>query len=168
MLQTRDILIKLMKERNCRNYIEVGVWEGETLQHILKNIPELVALGIDAYSPSHYSKDHISNMSRATDQDFNEAYKKAVERCGYDQIEVGNSVEMAETIEDNWIDCILIDAAHDYESCKADILAWIPKVRPGGMICGDDYHLPEVKLAVDEIFPEGVDVYSGQLWVKYI
>jgi predicted O-methyltransferase YrrM len=37
------------------------------------------------------------------------------------------------------IDYLYIDAAHDYDSVRVDLHAWVPKVKPGGLILGDDY-----------------------------
>ena len=51
------------------------------------------------------------------------------------------------------IDYLYIDAAHDYESVRADLRAWVPHVRPGGLILGDDYGsrlFPGVQAAWDE------------------
>jgi predicted O-methyltransferase YrrM len=51
------------------------------------------------------------------------------------------------------IDWLYVDAAHDYDSVRADLVAWVPKVRPGGMILGDDYGhrlFPGVQQAWDE------------------
>ena len=38
-------------------------------------------------------------------------------------------------------DVIHIDAAHEYEAVIADIKAWWPRVRPGGILLGDDWNL---------------------------
>lgn len=38
-------------------------------------------------------------------------------------------------------DLILIDGAHDYQRCRADILSAIPLLKEGGIICGDDLEL---------------------------
>jgi predicted O-methyltransferase YrrM len=52
----------------------------------------------------------------------------------------GDSVEQSEKIQDNSLDMVYIDAAHDYDSVMADLNAWYPKVKSGGFICGHDYH----------------------------
>lgn len=37
------------------------------------------------------------------------------------------------------IDYLYIDADHAYEAVRADLAAWVPHVKPGGLILGDDY-----------------------------
>ena len=51
------------------------------------------------------------------------------------------------------IDYLYIDADHSYEAVLADLSAWVPHVRPGGVIAGDDYDnrsFPGVKAAWDD------------------
>lgn len=51
------------------------------------------------------------------------------------------------------IDFLYIDADHSYEGVTADLEAWAPHVRRGGLIVGDDYDsaiYPGVKRAWDE------------------
>lgn len=61
------------------------------------------------------------------------------------------SVEAAALYDDNSLDFVLIDAAHDYDSVKADIAAWLPKVKIGGVLAGDDYAWgPSVAAAVND------------------
>ena len=64
-------------------------------------------------------------------------------------------------------DMIFIDASHDYESVKADVLAWLPLLTPDGLLCGDDYEItmfPEVVKAVDEATNGRVRQIAGTLW----
>lgn len=51
------------------------------------------------------------------------------------------------------IDFLWVDADHGYDAVKADLNAWVPHVKPGGLIAGDDYghpRYPGVKRAWDE------------------
>lgn len=40
------------------------------------------------------------------------------------------------------IDFLYIDADHEFASVLADLEAWVPFVKPGGLITGDDYENP--------------------------
>lgn len=69
-------------------------------------------------------------------EDFNDAKKllspDAVLIKGY-------SKNVAESIEDESLDFVYIDADHRYVNVVEDINAWFGKVRKGGIISGHDY-----------------------------
>ena len=65
--------------------------------------------------------------------------------------------------EDNSIDAIYIDGDHTYRGVIKDIKYWAPKVKPGGLIVGDDYlTFSGVKKAVNQVFPNFNE--SGNTW----
>lgn len=70
----------------------------------------------------------------------------------------------------NWhsaIDMVFIDASHEYEDVKADIAAWSPFVRPGGVVCGHDY-LPQFPGVIRAANEYGIDGTQHSLWHKTI
>lgn len=71
----------------------------------------------------------------------------------------GMSVEVAGRFPDESFDFIFIDADHEYESVLADLEAWFPKLKPGGIIGGHDWsnEFPGVERAVREFFGELAD-----------
>lgn len=82
----------------------------------------------------------------------------------------GSSVDVAATIDNESLDWVYIDAGHTYEDVKADLAAWIPKVRIGGIIAGHDYFDGNwdgvefgVKKAVDEL-GENVQVTTDDFY----
>lgn len=54
------------------------------------------------------------------------------------------------------IDFLFIDAGHTYDAIHADLVAWLPKVRPGGWVGGHDFfNAPDgVGRAVRELVPD--------------
>jgi predicted O-methyltransferase YrrM len=67
------------------------------------------------------------------------------------------SVDASKDFKDQSIDFVYIDAAHDYNSVREDLLTWLPKVKKGGFISGHDYRYdPHIGVyqAVNDIFVE--------------
>lgn len=62
-------------------------------------------------------------------------------------------------------DMIFLDASHDYDSVKADLLAWMPLLRPGGLLCGHDRQWDGVAKAIDELVPDH-RVGVGAIWYR--
>ena len=62
-------------------------------------------------------------------------------------------------------DLVFIDGHHGETSVMADIAAWMPHVRPGGILCGDDYNAlncPQVTPAVQRALPS--HQVEGRIW----
>lgn len=69
----------------------------------------------------------------------------------------------ADLVRNFSLDMVYIDASHRYEDVKADMLAWLPKVKRGGWIAGHDCverymgvvdAIKEVLVAPDLLFPD--------------
>jgi len=80
-----------------------------------------------------------------------------------------DSVEAAKLFNDGEFFAVFIDADHSYEGVRKDIDAWLPKVMPGGILCGHDFDgmFPGVIQAVDESFRDKFSV-MGKCWVYRI
>lgn len=68
-----------------------------------------------------------------------------------------------------WLDLVFIDADHSEEAVLMDIDAWLPRVKPGGLISGHDYHRDEdphvgVRRAVQARFSAGEVRVEGSVW----
>jgi hypothetical protein len=81
-------------------------------------------------------------------------------QCGYADLVsliVADSVIAAGFFADRSLEWVHLDARHDEEGVRADIAAWLPKVRRDGWLSGDDYDevkWPEVVSAVRGALPE--------------
>ncbi len=64
------------------------------------------------------------------------------------------SVAAAAQFANASIDGIFVDGSHDYDSVCADLAAWLPKVKAGGVFAGHDINQPAVRRALLERFGE--------------
>jgi hypothetical protein len=51
----------------------------------------------------------------------------------------GLSVDMAQKVPDGSLDLVHLDGDHSYEGVAGDLVAWLPKLRAGGIMSGHDY-----------------------------
>lgn len=75
------------------------------------------------------------------------------------------SIQAARIVR-NQLASVFIDGCHEYASVKADIEAWLPKVKSGGILAGHDFSgtYPGVTRAVKEKFGDHLR-YRGQCWI---
>lgn len=84
------------------------------------------------------------------------------------------SVQASRQFEDATLDFVFLDADHSYDAVKADIAAWWPKVKPGGILAGHDHceEFPGVGKALvefvfqsaQEIADDGLRYWTPRSW----
>jgi predicted O-methyltransferase YrrM len=111
--------------------VEIGVYEGRFSKLLLLRCATLEKL---------YSIDPWLDANGKFDSEIcNKATDRLDQFGPRSHIHIGKSPEAAELFDDGEMDFVFIDGDHSYEATLADIEAWVPKVRPGGIICGHDY-----------------------------
>jgi predicted O-methyltransferase YrrM len=55
----------------------------------------------------------------------------------------GDSKEAGKKWKGGPVDLVFVDGDHSYEGCAGDIRAWLPNVKPGGLLVVHDYHKEE-------------------------
>lgn len=51
-----------------------------------------------------------------------------------------DSLQAAAQFADHSLEFVYLDGDHSLEGCMRDILAWAPKIKPGGLLAGHDYY----------------------------
>lgn len=129
---------------------EVGVEHGENALDILCGLDIAKLYLVDSYLP------YVQNWEeRKPKGKLTKALKSLQPFKDKVVWLITTSLEATKFIEDNSLDFVYIDCNHQYEFVKADIKAWLPKVKKGGIFGGHDYDeptVPGVKKAVDEMF----------------
>ena len=132
LFNRREILTKLIKENNFKSFCEVGCYKGEVIREVMENCDLDRVIAIDNTVRTSFKDPLVEYM-------------------------VVPSMEAVKKIEDGSLDLVFIDADHRYEAVKEDIIAWLPKIRKGGIISGHDYDYPRyrgVTEAVDELLTD--------------
>lgn len=139
---------------------EVGVAYGYHAENILNSLPRATYYGIDPYLAGYDPKDslvqemckllHEPDPQRAMDRVHAVANEKLSAFGSCTKLLRQTSVEAAAGFDDGFFDLVFIDGDHTYEAVQADLQAWWPKVKPQGILCGDDYGWATVRKAVDE------------------
>lgn len=172
-LRARSILERL-EDRLHPVGAEIGVFAGELSQRLLRR-EDLSLYLVDSWATSApdsayaLSEDFHAGLTQAQQERYYGLAKELTAFAGpRAKILRKPSVEAAADVPDASLDFVFIDADHTYEGCKADIEAWAPKVKPGGLISGHDFEntsFPKfgVTRAVLEAFPH-VDLGDNFTW----
>lgn len=144
---------------------ELGLWEGVTTEHLLRECPSLSMIGVDLWraQPGNPGPEGYEGW------DHDQHERTCRHRCSRfgDRAWIIKdwTVNAARRVTDTSLDFVFIDADHSEQGCRADIEAWLPKIRPGGWIMGHDINWPGVKAAVDDLVP-GYEIGPDVVWVR--
>ena len=178
-VKRRDQLPGLLNSRGLTGVgVEVGVQRGAYSETILagSRLAELIL--VDPWREFADYQD-IANVAQAAHDRILVEARTRLGRFGRRANFLRTtSLEAAEQTADGSLDFVYLDGRHDYESVIADLYAWCPKMRPGGIIAGHDYvdgNLPSglfgVRSAVDEFFGERRlqvhDTYQDRPWSSW-
>lgn len=144
---------------HARIICEVGCWKGRSTTALADNTPGVV-FAVDTWLGSEEHNPPVQGLYEAFEANM-EPY-----------IARGKVLEMRTQSVDaarhfatfgERFDMIFIDASHDYDSIRADILAWRPLVASGGLLCGHDAAHPPIARALAELLPDRLP-NEGCMW----
>lgn len=144
--------------------VELGCTQGRSSVAIASVLPpDSVLYSVDNFKRS--PEDRTKNLDLTN---FLEAFTKNIEQFGVkDKISTlaMSPAEAAEQFEPESVDLILLNAAHDYQSVKLDLLQWYPKLKQGGFLFCDDYapNWPGSIRAINTVGLEG-QLAAPALW----
>lgn len=143
---------------------EIGVERALYSETLLRENQLLQLLCVDAWRPYGGYRDHVS--AAKLERFFVEAQERLAPFAARTRFIREFSVEAAAQIPDRSLDFVYIDAAHDFASVAADLRAWSPKVRIGGIVSGHDYlkaPLPSL-MHVPQVIHGWTDAYQIAPW----
>lgn len=148
----RPEMSRWFADMGARRGAEIGVWRGKWSARMCADNPNLELLCVDRWQTYGEYADSRNDQAKLDEAYQNAAAGLAKYRCMLLRMA---SLEAAKTVPDGSLDYVYVDANHGDAFVTADLEAWAPKVRRGGIVSGHDYiwraerpHI-EVKAAVD-------------------
>ena len=158
----RDEFPKFLKEMGFQTGAEIGVFLGEFTEKLCQ--ANLKMYGIDPWIS--FSGQGRGQMIQ-TNQD--ESFRRASERLSSHDCTLirKTSMDALNDFEPNSLDFVYIDGDHRFKQVSEDIYEWYWKVRPGGIVSGDDYDLtsPSANNLICQVRPV-VDAFVETYQIK--
>jgi predicted O-methyltransferase YrrM len=152
-------------------YVEVGVYTGASCAFLARQLLDRGAkfelYAVDLWDQVNAETDYERQVGTPIWNEFVDRLRRE-NLMDVVRILKKESAAAASHFEDGTVDFVFIDANHSYEHVKADIQAWLPKMKQGGLLSGHDYGEPcGVKQAVDELLGDKVSL-MGTCWYTFI
>lgn len=162
-MKTRNDFPQLLNDHGLIGRgVEVGTHQGSFSETILETWKGDVLYSVDPWMHQSSVKMDKSNVEQSEHDNCLSITKNRLKKFGRRSIIIrGFSPNVTSThhFSDGGLDFVYLDARHDYRSVTADLKAWFPLIKHGGIIAGHDYkdscvrgNLVEVKRAVNDFF----------------
>lgn len=126
-------------------FVEIGSWLGKSTNYLVNKIREskknINFTTIDTFKGTETEWLHQTIVNQFDGDIFFEFVDNTIQSNNYASFNVikDNSNIVASTFVNSSIDFLMIDAGHRYDEVTNDLNTWYHKVKPGGIISGDDY-----------------------------
>jgi glycosyltransferase involved in cell wall biosynthesis len=156
----QDLYTEVVKNAgNDDVFVEVGAWFGKSTNYLAQQIREskknIKFTTVDTWKGTDDEDIHQNIVGAFNGDIFYEFVDNTILSDNYGGIDMikDTSRNAANNFSNNSIDYIMLDAGHSYDALKDDLEVWYNKVKPGGIVSGDDYGVfYGVTQAADEFF----------------
>ena len=155
------MLLDALPDDAPTQWVEVGVFHGASLAwlcaEVLRSGKAVSIAGVDDWSS--WDGEMAGEQLRASAEQALARYREALgQRL---QLHAMSSTDAATLFPNGSLSVVWLDADHSYDAVRADIAAWLPKLKPGGAIGGDDYSYSGVERATREAFGDRLILGDG-------
>ena len=148
---------------NGGTIVEVGSWKGKSTAYlgveVINSGKDIRVYAVDTWLGSPNEDVHQNDPAVKQGQLYDLFVDNMAPINKSKQVVIwlrSDSVEASKDFGNGSIDCVFIDASHDYDNVKKDITAYLPKVKSGGILAGHDWSWHGVRKAVQELLPNAV------------
>lgn len=156
-MKSKYDLLKYFAKLGFTTGAEIGVSQGYLSEKMFEIIPDLGLYCVDPWL--RYKGNRWGGSQKRNDVHYELAKERLQKYNAVIMREFSN--EAALKIPDNSLDFVYIDGNHAFDYVMLDLILWSEKVRPGGIVSGDDYYQFKGGGVV-----EAVDVYAKVHGIK--
>ncbi len=141
LIRAREDFGELLNRRGLiGDAAEIGVQRGLFSRTLLDHWKGKRLHLVDPWQHFSDGYEDIGNVSDAEHEACLQAAKdNLAAHSGRYQIHRKRSLDAVADFADESLDFVYVDANHSYQDSLDDMLAWFPKVKPGGLFAGHDY-----------------------------
>lgn len=160
--------------RDNFHYVEVGTWKGKSAAYLAVEIfnskKQIKFDCVDTWEGSEEHTDSSSPFFEPLLLEKDGLYNHFLQNIAPVRNIINNihrlpSLSASCLYSDNTLDCVFIDAAHDYQSVCNDINSWLPKLRRGGILAGHDISYQPIREALkDTLISDYTDI-GEDVWL---
>jgi predicted O-methyltransferase YrrM len=135
-----EIWTQIVQQTQAREFLELGVLRGAFAEYLLRHCPTITR---------YYMLDpwrHLDDWNKPSNRDqptFDRIHAEAMARTDFARarriVLRGKTTEIIDKIPDASLDVAYVDGDHTLRGITIDLIRTYPKVRPGGILGGDDY-----------------------------
>lgn len=142
--------------------VEIGAWEGKSTIAIAGALGDRTLIAVDTWAGNIDEGPAHPSVVAALTRDVYAQFRRNLDAYGIGNVQAHHG-DWAEWAAHTTFPLAFVhlDAAHDLDTVNAQLDALVPRMVPGGILCGDDYHAPGVRLALTRL--DGVES-DGKLW----
>jgi hypothetical protein len=126
-------------------FVEVGAWFGKSTNYMIQQIREskknIQFTTVDTWKGTDDEDIHQEIVGSFAGDIFYEFVDNLILSDNYSHINMikDTSKNASNQFANGSIDYLMLDAGHSYDALMEDLKTWYNKVKPGGIVSGDDY-----------------------------
>jgi hypothetical protein len=131
---------KILRKAEVKTMLEIGVFRGEFAGKILSNCEDIdLYYMIDPWAELPDWNKPANSNAKSFDDVFQEAMDATAFAADKRRVLRGRTKDVIHQIPDQSLDFAYVDGDHTLRGMTIDLIRLLPKMKPGGIIGGDDF-----------------------------
>lgn len=135
-----DLWRRIAQAYSVARLTEVGVWRCDYAEYMLRACPDISEYRmIDPWRTLKDWNKPANEPQHIFEKVFGEAMQRTEFAGSKRIVHRDRTVEASDKIPNGSQDMIYVDGDHTLRGIAVDLIRMLPKVKPGGLLCGDDF-----------------------------